>query len=149
MVDARTDDGSVARFRSPRSGAGYGEGLLRAELVRHPSGVVVVHVAGELDDPEAAELVADLGVWFDAGSEVLLDLSEVSVVGSGGIAALLLAHRRATGRGATLRLACGDSRAVRRALQITGTLTAFDVVDARPRPGSGRTAALFAVPDHP
>lgn len=149
MVDARIGDGAAARSRSPRSGADYGGGVLRAELVRHPSGTVVVHAVGELDDPEADALATDLCVWLDAGSEILLDLSRITFVGSGGVAALLRAQRRATERSAILRLSCGSSRPIRRALQITGTLTTFDVVDPRPQTGTGRSGALFAVPDRP
>jgi anti-anti-sigma factor len=146
MVEGGPDDGDVASVPPRRSGAEYGGGTLRSEFVRHPSGMIVLHAVGELDVPEADELTADLGAWLDDGVEVLLDLSQVTFVGSGGLAALLAANRAATERQTTLRLLCGDSRPVRRALQVSGTLTAFDVIDPRPADGTGQGAALFAVP---
>lgn len=147
MVEGGSDDGDVVGITPPRSRAVHGGGTLRSESLRHPSGVIVLHAVGELDDPEADELTADVRAWLDEGVEVLLDLSHVSFVGSGGIAALLAANRVATERRTSLRLVCGDSRPVRRALQISGTLPAFDVIDPLPAEENGRGAALFAVPD--
>ena len=71
----------------------------------------------------------------------MLDLSDVTFLGSAGLAVLVAAKDAADARGHTLRLVCG-SRIVTRALEATGLLTLFDVADGVPQ-------ALGPVPDGP
>ena len=63
---------------------------------------------------------------------LVLDLSDVTCLGSAGLAVLVAAKDGADARGHTLRLVCG-SRIVTRALEATGLLTLFDVADGVPQ----------------
>jgi anti-sigma B factor antagonist len=62
---------------------------------------------------------------------VVLDLSQVTFLGSAGLAVLVAAKDDAERRGHRLRLVCG-SRIVTRALEATGLLALFDVADGVP-----------------
>ncbi len=125
---------------APRSRA------LKLEPVEHPSGAVVLHATGEIDSDTAAELGAEVGTWCDTAPRVLLDLSGITFLGSAGLSTLL--ETRDMLDGATLlQLRCGSSRAVRRALQVTGTMELFDVVDRIPEEHDAPTRTLFPVPD--
>ena len=63
---------------------------------------------------------------------LVLDLSDVTFLGSAGLAVLVAAKDSADARGHTLRLVCG-SRIVTRALEATGLLTLFEVADGVPQ----------------
>jgi anti-anti-sigma factor len=121
-------------------------GALRLEQVEHPSGAVVLHASGEIDTATAPELGAEVGAWCDTASQVLLDLSGVTFLGSAGLSVLLETRDMLEG-GARLSLRCGGSRAVRRALQVTGTMELFDVVDRIPEETDTPVRSLFSVPD--
>lgn len=121
-------------------------GALRLESVEHPSGAVVLHASGEIDTATAPELGAEVGTWCDTAPQVLLDLSGVTFLGSAGLSELL-ATRDLIGDGTRLQLRCGSSRAVRRALQVTGTMELFDVVDRIPEDPDATSRTLFSVPD--
>jgi anti-sigma B factor antagonist len=79
----------------------------------------VVRLSGELDLSEAPELQACLSVLFDAGTNVVVDLSELSFLDSSGIGVLIAAHKRAAllERSFVVR---GPSGGVARVLQISG-----------------------------
>ena len=119
---------------------------LRLEQVEHPSGAVVLHAAGEIDTETAPELGVEVGVWCDTAPHVLLDLSGVTFLGSAGLSVLLETRDLLEG-GTRLQLRCGASRAVRRALQVTGTMELFDVVDRIPEESETPVRRLFSVPD--
>jgi anti-sigma B factor antagonist len=119
---------------------------LRLEPVEHPTGAVVLHASGEVDTETAPELGAEVGVWCDTAPQVLLDLSGVTFLGSAGLSVLLETREMLEG-GTRFQLRCGTSRAVRRALQVTGTMELFDVVDRIPDEADVPVRSLFAVPE--
>lgn len=121
-------------------------GPLRLEAVEHPSGAVVLHAIGEIDTATAPELGAEVGTWCDTASQVVLDLSGVTFLGSAGLSTLLATRDQIDGR-SRLQLRCGASCAVRRALQVTGTMELFDVVDRIPEESDASVTRLFSVPD--
>jgi len=62
---------------------------------------------------------------------VVLDLTEVTFLGSAGLAVLGAAKDQVERNGKTLKLVCG-SRIVTRALEATGLLSLFEVADGVP-----------------
>lgn len=82
-------------------------------------GRVVVIVHGALDLPEVGPLRAVLGEICAAGSpSVVIDLTNVSFIGSSGIGAILQARQQLDGLGRSLVLR-GAAPTIRRAFQIT------------------------------
>jgi anti-sigma B factor antagonist len=106
--------------------------VVRFDVVRHGDDATVVHVVGEIDTLTAPVLRAQLDEHIPAVSLLVLDLSDVTFLGSAGLAVLVAAKDGADARGHTLRLVCG-SRIVTRALEATGLLTLFDVADGVPQ----------------
>ncbi|MET7467401.1 STAS domain-containing protein [Micromonospora sp. NPDC005686] len=103
--------------------------------------VTQVSVAGEVDLSNAHLLTELVQTAVAAPAPlVVIDLSEVGFFGAHGISALVLAQRVLTGDGRRLVLH-RPSPVVRRVLTVTGTLTAFEVVElpALP-PVDGRSA---------
>ncbi|MEU0077334.1 STAS domain-containing protein [Micromonospora tulbaghiae] len=88
-----------------------------------------ISVAGEVDLSNA-HLLTELVETAVAASAplVVIDLSEVGFFGAYGTSALVLAQRILTEHGRRLILH-RPSPVVRRVLGVTGTLTAFEVVD--------------------
>ncbi len=105
--------------------------VVRFDVVSHGSDATVVHVVGEIDTLTAPVLRAQLDEHLPVVPLLVLDLSEVTFLGSAGLAVLVSAKDAADARGHTLRLVCG-SRIVVRALEATGLLTLFDVADGVP-----------------
>jgi len=99
--------------------------------VSHPrSGVSVIEVVGELDaltTPMLDDCLQEL--LRDGPKELVVDLSEVTFLGSSGLAALVQCSRRleATGSTSRLRLAGAEHRAVRRPLEMVGLLPLFSL----------------------
>ena len=116
---ARTDDvdeiGEVVRFDV----VGYGD---RAS---------VLHLVGEIDTLTAPLLRAQLDTQISDNELLVLDLTEVTFLGSAGLAVLVAAKDDAESRRHRLRVVPG-SRIVVRALQATGLLNIFDVADGVP-----------------
>jgi anti-sigma B factor antagonist len=86
----------------------------------------IVRVSGEIDiatTPEVDEAVARLTT-----PDIVLDLSEVTFMGSSGLASLLRASRRATELGGSLVLR-QPSRAVRDLLEMTHLTDRFTIAD--------------------
>jgi anti-sigma B factor antagonist len=105
--------------------------VVRFDVVQHGSDATVVHVVGEIDTLTAPVLRAQLDEHLPVVPLLVLDLSDVTFLGSAGLAVLVAAKDSADARGHTLRLVCG-SRIVVRALEATGLLTLFDVADGVP-----------------
>lgn len=120
--------------------------VLRFETSRHPSGAAVLHAIGAVDDDTSPDLWIELGIWSDEGSDLILDLSGVDFLGTAGLASLLEARDVIGDEGKRLRVICGSSRAVRRALQVTGAMELFDVQDRIPEGGTASRDVLFGVP---
>ena len=91
--------------------------------------VTQISVAGEVDLSNA-HLLTELveSAVAAPAALVVIDLAEVSFFGAYGTNALVLAQRVLTGHGRRLVLH-RPSQVVRRVLGVTGTLTAFEVVD--------------------
>ncbi|MDO3701428.1 STAS domain-containing protein [Micromonospora sp. C28SCA-DRY-2] len=108
--------------------------------------VARVTVAGEIDLSNA-HLVAELleSIVVVRAPLVAVDLSAVTFFGAYGISALLRAQRQLTERGGRLTL-CQLSPVVRRVLDVTGTLTAFEVVERTPVGAAGRGLARPVIP---
>ncbi|HXV92519.1 MAG TPA: STAS domain-containing protein [Pseudonocardia sp.] len=105
--------------------------IIRFDVVAHGPDAVVVHAVGEIDTLTAPVLQARLAEHLDATALVVLDMSEVTFLGSAGLAVLVAEKDRAESLGRRLRLVCG-SRIVTRALEATGLLGLFDIADGVP-----------------
>jgi len=92
---------------------------------------LVAHVHGEIDTLTAPLLRTELDARVPEAPLVVLDLSDVTFLGSAGLAVLVAAKDQVERAGHTLRLVCG-SRIVTRALEATGLLGLFDVADGVP-----------------
>ncbi|MFF0658077.1 STAS domain-containing protein [Micromonospora tulbaghiae] len=108
--------------------------------------VTRIAVAGEVDLSNA-HLLTELVEAAVAASAplVVIDLSEVGFFGAYGTGALVLAQRILTEHGRRLILH-RPSPVVRRVLGVTGTLTAFEVVDRPALPATGGGSARPVVP---
>jgi len=104
--------------------------VVRFDVVDHGPHARVVHVVGEIDTLTAPLLQARLDEHLVV-TLLVLDLSDVTFLGSAGLAVLVAAKDDADRRSNTLRLVCG-SRIVMRALEATGLLGLFDVADGVP-----------------
>ena len=92
-------------------------------------GVVVLHVAGEVDLLTANLLGERIRERLVPINRVLvLDLSEVSFLGSAGLAEIVSASRSGTETGVRVLLVA-TNRAVLRPLEVTGLLSLFTVYD--------------------
>lgn len=107
---------------------GLPEGTLRIET-SESDGWVVVAVAGELDLAEAAD--ADEAVRAALrrpGRGLLMDLRQVTFLGSTGVRVLLDAQAAALGAGRRFRVVQGDG-AARRLIELLGLTERLEVVD--------------------
>lgn len=123
-------DGGVSGAELPGDGGDVGE-VIRFDVVGHGEGATVVHVVGEVDTLTAPLLRAQLDEQIATVPLLVLDLTDVTFLGSAGLAVLVAGKDDADRRGHRLRLVCG-SRIVTRALQATGLLTLFDTADGVP-----------------
>ena len=125
MSEPPIDAGSTAD-----EAAEVGE-VVRFDVVTHGPDATVVHVGGEIDTLTAPVLRQKLDDHLPTVPLLVLDLSDVTFLGSAGLAVLVAAKDDADRRGHRLRLVCG-SRIVTRALEATGLLSLFDVADGVP-----------------
>ena len=108
----------------------FGTGLpLDTSVSRPRPGALLLEVDGELDTLTAPRLEADLNAALDSGkaedAAVVVDLSNVTVLASSGLAVLVGGARRAGAAGRRLHLVVA-TRAVTRPLEVTGADTLFD-----------------------
>lgn len=106
-------------------GTDVGE-IIRFDVVDHGPGVRVVHVVGELDTLTSPLLQVRLAQQLAEIENLVLDLSDVTFLGSAGLAVLVGAKEDADSRGAEMYIVPG-SRIVKRALEATGLLQLFAV----------------------
>lgn len=98
--------------------------------VQQDADAVVLHVAGEIDLASEDDFAEALDDALDRESAVLLvDLSEVTFLGSSALHVLLEANERARGRKRTLRVAHGGSFAAR-VLTVAGLDQVLEVFDS-------------------
>lgn len=93
---------------------------------RPRDGVVVLHVAGEVDLLTAAALGEHIRAHLDPSRVLVLDLSGVSFLGSAGLAEIVSTSQEGTESGSRLMLVA-TSRAVLRPMEVTGLLALFPV----------------------
>lgn len=120
---------------------------LRVDGVRHPSGTVVLHLTGAIDECTAPGLSAELDRWAGERTDVVLDLSGVDHLGTAGLASLLRARDDLDAEGHRLRVAVGGSGPARRALQVSGAMERLEVLDRIPDDPPPQSGLLFPVPD--
>ncbi len=120
----------VPQRRNPQSGSGREHQrihrALRMTVQRPEPGVVVVSMIGEIDldsAPRIHELITQR-LAAAALRGVVLDLSEVTFMGSSGLELLLRAQRRAQQRDIDLVIVAG-STSVRRLFTLTGMTEQF------------------------
>jgi anti-sigma B factor antagonist len=89
--------------------------------VRQPEqAVLVIHIAGELDMLTGPRLEEHLCGLLDTRPErLIIDLSQVSFLGSNGLSVLIGAQHTAARQGTTLQLSGTSHRAVARPLRLT------------------------------
>ncbi len=114
--------------------AGDGEDvgeIIRFDVVDHGPDIRVLHVVGELDTLTSPLLQNRLLEQQAQVGNVVLDLTDVTFLGSAGLAVLVGAKGDADSRGCQLLVVPG-SRIVKRALEATGLLHLFVIADGVP-----------------
>jgi anti-sigma B factor antagonist len=106
--------------------------VIRFDVVSHGDDARVMHVVGEIDTLTAPVLRSRLDEQVPAARLLVLDLTDVTFLGSAGLAVLVAAKDDADRRRHTLRLVPG-SRIVTRALEATGLLGLFDIAEGVPQ----------------
>jgi len=87
--------------------------------VRRERGFVVVAVTGEIDISTVSQLRESLFEQADNGSDVIVDLDQISFIDSAGLGALVGASRRAEASGGSLHAVCGQPH-TKKLLWLTG-----------------------------
>jgi anti-sigma B factor antagonist len=105
--------------------------VVRFDVVPHGEDTLVIHVVGEIDTLTAPVLRAQLDEHLPTAALLVLDLTQVTFLGSAGLAVLVAAKDGADRRGHSLRLVPG-SRIVTRALEATGLLALFEIAEGVP-----------------
>ena len=100
--------------------------VVRFDVVRHGDDATVVHVVGEIDTLTAPVLRAQLDEHIPAVSLLVLDLSDVTFLGSAGLAVLVETQKAANARDIALQL-IATTRPVTRPLEVTGLLAMFTI----------------------
>jgi anti-sigma B factor antagonist len=106
--------------------------VVRFDVVGHGDGVRVMHVVGEIDTLTAPVLRDRVYEQLADVSLLVLDLTDVTFLGSAGLAVLVAAKDEAEQRQCRLRLVPG-SRIVTRALEATGLQALFEISDGVPQ----------------
>lgn len=106
--------------------------VIRFDVVGHGADARVMHVVGEVDTLTAPVLRNRLDEQLAEIGLLVLDLSEVTFLGSAGLAVLVAAKDQADRFQHRLRIVPG-SRIVTRALEATGLLGLFDIADDVPQ----------------
>jgi anti-sigma B factor antagonist len=97
------------------------------------NGVTVVSCHGRVMFGEEASALRDyLKQVFAASSRVVLNLSNVSYIDSGGLGTLVGVYSTARSGGADVKL-CGLGQRLRDVLQVTKLVTVFEAYDTEPQ----------------
>jgi len=126
-VEASVDAG-IEEVDADDFAAGEIDEVVRFEVVDHGDAARVVHVVGEIDTLTAPVLRTRLDEHLSEVPLLVLDLTEVTFLGSAGLAVLVAARDEADRHNHRFRLVPG-SRIVVRALEATGLLTLFELAD--------------------
>jgi len=108
------------------------EALVKLEInIERRDDGVVVRVGGELDMQSAPDLSDQLSQLLEAGEHhLVLDLTDLTLLDSSGLAALLGAHQSAQSRGASLVLRSPNERIIR-LVNIAGLGDVFEISASR------------------
>jgi anti-anti-sigma factor len=90
------------------------------DLASPGAGSVRIRVRGDVDLSTSPELAETLTRAIDAGSSVVLDLSEVTFIDSTGLNTLITAHKECETNGGALALSPNLPAQVSRVFEITG-----------------------------
>ncbi|HKS51807.1 MAG TPA: STAS domain-containing protein [Pseudonocardiaceae bacterium] len=108
--------------------------LLRVAVLQHDQAVVVVHVAGEIDMLTGPALQSRLDTALaTCPARLIVDLSQVSLMGATGLTVLIDAKTVATPQGTTVQLK-GLSRAAARVLHAARLTHLFEILPAEEGP---------------
>jgi anti-sigma B factor antagonist len=121
-------DAGIEEVDADDFAAGEIDEVVRFEVVDHGDAARVVHVVGEIDTLTAPVLRTRLDEHLSEVPLLVLDLTEVTFLGSAGLAVLVAARDEADRHNHRFRLVPG-SRIVVRALEATGLLTLFELAD--------------------
>lgn len=124
--------GDLPAGREETGGAEELGEVVRFDVVSHGDRARVIHVVGEIDTLTAPVMRERLDEQLAAVPLLVIDLTDVTFLGSAGLAVLVAAKDEADRRRHTLRLVPG-SRIVTRALEATGLLSLFDTADGVPQ----------------
>lgn len=122
-----------------------GEGLSVEVRVTAYDGVTTVRLAGELDTYTVPDVrAAFTRLVVTPGTQVVVDLRDVSFIDSSGLGALIGLHHRLAAAGARLQLLSGGVAS--RLLELTHLDQVIDVLE---QPGTGSLSASAAEPSAP
>ncbi|MDQ2883891.1 MAG: STAS domain-containing protein [Actinomycetota bacterium] len=111
-------------------------GLLAVDVQQVAQGVLVIHIAGELDmltGPPLQDRLEEL--LATRPDRVIIDLGGVSFMGSTGLSVLIWARGNAIATGTTLQLSGTSGRAVAVPLEVTGLNQLFEILPTQPTTG--------------
>lgn len=110
---------------------------LLSVVVQQPTrAVLVVNVAGELDMLTGPPLQDHLGELLATRPDrLVIDLSQVSFMGSTGLSVLICARQNAIATGTTLALSGTSGRAVAVPLKVAGLNYLFEILPTPPTTG--------------
>jgi anti-sigma B factor antagonist len=107
-----------------------GNVLFAADAVSE-AGVSVVAMRGEIDLGVEAQMEACLAEALERSGPVLIDLCDVTFMDSTGLKLLLQARARLAAEDRRLALACQQTGAVMRLLDVSRAIAAFDIYPTR------------------
>lgn len=111
-------------------------GLLSVDVRQLEHAVLVVYVAGELDmltGPPLQDHLAEL--LATQPDRLIIDLSQVSFMGSTGLSVLICIRQNALAMGTPLQLSGTSGRAVSVPLEVTGLNHLFELLPTPPTTG--------------
>ena len=112
------------------------DGLLSVEVHQLADAVFVVYLAGELDMLTGPSLQERLGELFASHPDrVIIDLSDISFMGSTGLSVLICARQNAIATGTILQLTGTGGRAVALPFTVTGLNHLFEILPTPPTTG--------------
>ncbi|MFZ0119355.1 MAG: STAS domain-containing protein [Pseudonocardiaceae bacterium] len=111
-------------------------GLLSVAVQQLKQATLVIYVAGELDMITGPPLQDHLGELLATGPDrLIIDLSQVSFMGSTGLSVLICTRQNAIETGTNLQLSGTSGRAVAVPLEITGLNHLFEILPTPPATG--------------
>lgn len=103
--------------------------LLSVTAQQADRALLVIHVAGEVDMLTGPALQDQISNFLAIQPErLIIDLSQVSFLGSNGLQVLVNARKVAAEQGTTLQLSGTSPRAVARPLEVTGLSHLFEIL---------------------